>query len=191
MPELFVSWSEYHQLIERLAIQVHQSGWEFDQIICLSRGGLRIGDVFSRLYRKPLGILAASSYGGEGDIATQRQGDRIRGKLTFARHVTTTAAQMGSHILLVDDLLDSGATLKETIPWLKENYPEQIIEIRTAVLWHKSHSVISPDYCVEFLEDNPWVHQPFERYEYMTIEELASGLGSLKFPELDTRGKFG
>lgn len=168
MPELFVSWSEYHQLIERLAVQVHLSGWEFDQIICLSRGGLRIGDVFSRLYRKPLGVLAATSYGGEGD--------RIRGKLTFARHVTTTAPQMGSHILLVDDLLDSGVTLKETVPWLKENYPEQIIEIRTAVLWHKSHSVISPDYCVEFLEDNPWVHQPFERYELMTIEELASKL---------------
>lgn len=168
MSELFVSWSEYHQLIERLAVQVHLSGWEFDQIICLSRGGLRIGDVFSRLYRKPLGVLAATSYGGEGD--------RIRGKLTFARHVTTTAAQMGSHILLVDDLLDSGVTLKETIPWLKENYPEQIIEIRTAVLWHKSQSVISPDYCVEFLEDNPWVHQPFECYELMTIEELASKL---------------
>ncbi len=168
MPELFVSWSEYHQLIERLAVQVHLSGWEFDQIICLSRGGLRIGDVFSRLYRKPLGVLAATSYGGEGD--------RIRGKLTFARHVTTTAAQMGSHILLVDDLLDSGVTLKETIPWLKENYPGQIIEIRTAVLWHKSHSVVKPDYCVEFLEDNPWVHQPFECYELMTIEELASKL---------------
>lgn len=165
MPELFVSWSEYHQHIEKLAVQVHHSGWEFNQIICLSRGGLRIGDVFSRLYRQPLGVLAASSYGGEGD--------RIRGKLTFARHVTTTS-QMGSHILLVDDLLDSGVTLKEAVPWLKENYPEQVVEIRTAVLWHKSHSVVKPDYCVEFLVDNPWVHQPFERYELMTIEELAA-----------------
>lgn len=166
MPEIFVSWSEYHQLIEKLAVQVHHSGWEFNQIICLSRGGLRIGDVFSRLYRKPLGVLAASSYGGEGD--------RIRGKLTFARHVTTTAAEMGSHILLVDDLLDSGVTLKETVPWLKENYPEQIVEIRTAVIWHKAHSIVTPDYCVEFLVDNPWVHQPFEPYELMTIEDLAA-----------------
>ena len=42
---LYVSWDEYHLLIERLAIQVHKSGWEFDQILCLARGGLRPGDV--------------------------------------------------------------------------------------------------------------------------------------------------
>lgn len=168
MSELFVSWSEYHQLIEKLAVQVYESSWEFNQIICLARGGLRIGDVLSRLYRKPLGILAATSYGGEGD--------RVRGQLTFARHVTTTAAQMGSHVLLVDDLLDSGVTLKETVPWLKQNYGDHIVEIRTAVLWHKACSVVAPDYCVEFLPDNPWVHQPFERYELMSLEELAASL---------------
>jgi hypoxanthine phosphoribosyltransferase len=172
MPELFVSWSEYHQLIEKLAVQVHQSGWEFNQIICLARGGLRIGDIFSRLYRQPLGILAATSYGGKGD--------RVRGKLTFARHVTTTANQMGSHVLLVDDLLDSGVTLKETVPWLKQNYADHIVEVRTAVIWHKACSVIAPDYCAEFLEDNPWIHQPFEAYEHMSLEDLATKLGMQK-----------
>jgi len=128
-----------------------------------------VGDVLSRLFRKPLAVLATSSYGGEGD--------RIRGKLTFARHVTTTTA-IGSHVLLVDDLLDSGVTLKETVPWLQENYPEQIKEIRTAVLWHKAHSILKADYCVEFLADDPWIHQPFEPYEFMEMAELAA-----KFPD--------
>ena len=42
---LYVSWDEYHMLIERLALKVHASGWEFDQILCLARGGMR-GQVF-------------------------------------------------------------------------------------------------------------------------------------------------
>src|SRR5699024_11860929 len=60
--DLWVSWDEYHRLIERLALQVHESGWQFDKIVCLARGGMRVGDVLSRIYDIPLGILATSSY---------------------------------------------------------------------------------------------------------------------------------
>ena len=40
---LYVSWDEYHMLIERLALKIAHSGWEFDQILCLARGGMRPG----------------------------------------------------------------------------------------------------------------------------------------------------
>ena len=40
---LYVSYDEYHNLIEKLAIKVHQSGWEFDTILCLAPQGLRQG----------------------------------------------------------------------------------------------------------------------------------------------------
>ena len=59
---LWVGWDEYHRLIELLALQVHASGWKFDQILCLARGGLRVGDQLSRIYDVPLAILATSSY---------------------------------------------------------------------------------------------------------------------------------
>ena len=36
---LYVSYDEYHSLIEKLAIKVHLSGWKFDTILCLARGG--------------------------------------------------------------------------------------------------------------------------------------------------------
>ena len=61
-PDLYVSWTDYHRLIERLALQIHASGWGFDSILCLARGGLRVGDILSRIYEMPLAILAASSY---------------------------------------------------------------------------------------------------------------------------------
>jgi inosose dehydratase len=59
---LYVSWDEYHMLIERLALKIDASGWEFDQILCLARGGMRPGDVLSRVFDKPLAIMSTSSY---------------------------------------------------------------------------------------------------------------------------------
>ncbi|MGB3614563.1 MAG: hypothetical protein WBA10_12290, partial [Elainellaceae cyanobacterium] len=52
--------------------------------------------------------------------------------------------------------------------------------VRTAVLWYKSCSVMTPDYYVTHLQDDPWIHQPFEQYETMTPGELAASLKSLK-----------
>src|SRR6266853_2103429 len=62
---LYVSWDEYHMLIERLALKIANSGWEFDQILCLARGGMRPGDVISGVYDKPLAIMSTSSYRAE------------------------------------------------------------------------------------------------------------------------------
>jgi uncharacterized protein len=166
MPDIYVSWSDYHQKIEQLAAQIYQSGWEFNQIICLARGGLRVGDILSRIYDQPLAILATSSYSGAGK--------QERGNLIFSEHVTMTTETLGSRILLVDDLVDSGVTLQETIPWLKEYGKTPVEDIRTAVIWYKECSVITPDYYVDYLADNPWIHQPFEPYEMMNPAELVS-----------------
>ena len=165
MPDLYISWSDYHHKIEQLAAQIYQSGWEFNQIVCLARGGLRVGDILSRIYQQPLAILATSSYSGAGK--------QERGQLTFSQHLTMTSESLGSRILLVDDLVDSGVTLEETIPWLKKNSKTTIEEIRTAVIWYKACSEIVPDYYADYLSDNPWIHQPFEGYEFTNPAELA------------------
>jgi uncharacterized protein len=165
MSDLHVSWTEYHQTIEQLAAQIYQSGWEFNQIVCLAKGGLRVGDILARIYDLPLAILSTSSY---------RSGAQTRSTLVFSRDLTMTTPSLGSHILLVDDLVDSGVTLQKTIPWLQHHYGFYIEEIRTAVLWWKACSIIQPDYYVDYLPDNPWIHQPFERYEKMTPAEIAN-----------------
>jgi hypothetical protein len=162
--DLYVSWEEYHRKIEQLAAKIYQSEWEFDQILCLARGGLRIGDVLSRIYNKPLAILSATSYGGK-DF-------QERGSLTIANKITMTTAQMGKRILLVDDLVDSGVTLDQILQWLKQHQEYEIAEVRSAVLWFKGCSVAKPDYYVDFLPDNPWIHQPFEKYEKLDPKDL-------------------
>ncbi|TMH22885.1 MAG: hypothetical protein E6H64_04600 [Betaproteobacteria bacterium] len=36
---LNVSWEQYNALVERLALQVYDSDWRFNQIICIALGG--------------------------------------------------------------------------------------------------------------------------------------------------------
>ena len=165
MSNLYISWSDYHQKIEYLAAKIYQSQWDFNQIVCLARGGLRVGDILSRIFKKPLAILATSSYGG---IKGQEQGKMIVGK-----SLTMTTNSLGSHVLLADDLVDSGISIDKSIVWLQDNYNREIQEIKTAVLWYKACSIFEPDYYVDYLPDNPWVHQPFEIYEQISPADLA------------------
>jgi hypothetical protein len=47
---------------------------------------------------------------------------------------------------------------------------------KTAVLWWKACSVFKPDFYVEYLADNPWIHQPFEVYDNLRPEGLKARL---------------
>ncbi len=160
---LYVSWDDYHRTIERLALKVHESGWEFDQILCLARGGMRPGDILSRIFDKPLGIMSTSSYRDEGGT--------LQGRLDMAKYITMPRGDLAGRVLLVDDLADSGVTLEAVVDRLR-GVPA-IRELRSAVLWVKGVSVFQPDYCVETLPTSPWIHQPFEAYDSMPPDVLA------------------
>ena len=161
---LYVSYDEYHNLIEKLAIKVHQSGWEFDNILCLARGGMRPGDMLSRIFNKPLAIMSTSSY---------RDGHGTKqGHLDIAHYITTPKGQIAGRVLLVDDLADSGKTLQAVVDMLRARYPS-ITDLRSAVLWTKGISAFTPDYSVEHLPTSPWIHQPFEEYDDLRPDGLA------------------
>jgi hypoxanthine phosphoribosyltransferase len=164
---LHVSWERYNTLVERLALAVHESGYAFNQIICIARGGLRVGDVLSRIYEQPLAILSTHSYAADGGTA--------RGELVIAEHMTMTRPRLGDRVLLVDDMVDSGHTLQAVHAELPRRFPH-IVMLRTAVLWWKGCSVFRPDYHVEHLPDSPWIHQPFEVYDSLRPAQLAARL---------------
>lgn len=165
--DLNVGWDEYHRLVERLALQVHDSGWDFDAIVCLARGGLRVGDVLSRIFDRPLGVMFTSSY--------REQGGREQGEIRIGEHLCSAVELPGTRWLLVDDLVDSGHTLGEVLRILPQRYP-QLREVRSAVIWQKAISVVRPDYVVEYLADSPWIRQPFEVYDALGPAALRNRL---------------
>lgn len=164
---LWVSWSEYHRAIERLALKVHESGWKFDQVLCLARGGVRPGDTLSRIFDVPLAILSTSSY--REDAGTKQGG------LDIAKYITLTKGTLTGRVLLVDDLVDSGVTLEKVQHHLKENFPG-VTEVKSAVIWCKACSSVRPDFYVDYLDSNPWIHQPFEEYDGLRPHQLAAWL---------------
>src|SRR4029450_1860534 len=135
--DLHVSWDEYNRMVERLALIVHEAGYKFNQIICVARRGLRVGDVLSRIFELPLAILSTHSYTAEGGT--------IRGELVIAEHMTMTRPRLGERVLLVDDMVDSGHTLEAVYRTLPKRWPV-IRSCRTAVLWWKACSTFRPDF---------------------------------------------
>ena len=154
---LYVSYDEYHNLIEKLALKVFQSGWQFDTILCLARGGMRPGDILSRVFNKPLAIMSTSSYRAEAGT--------IQGRLDMAKYITMPKGELAGRVLLVDDLADSGVTLRAVVDRLRSM--PAIAELRSAVIWVKGVSSYTPDYYVDALPSSPWIHQPFEEYDSM------------------------
>jgi hypoxanthine phosphoribosyltransferase len=165
--DLWVTRDAYERAIVKLALVVHESGWKFDQILCLARGGLRPGDVFSRIFDVPLAILSTSSY--REDEGT------VRGNLDIGKYITMTKGALSGKVLLLDDLVDSGVTLDQVQRHLTTNFPE-VTEVKSAVIWWKACSAMKPDFYLDFLATNPWIHQPFEDYDSLRPNQLAAWL---------------
>ena len=165
--KLIIDWKQYNLITEKLAIQIHQSGYKPDMLIGIMRGGAPIIDVLSRIFKLKCAYLAVESYSGKG-LEDQQ------GELVFSREMSSTVQDMRGNILLCDDLSDTGVTLNRSINWLKKYPPLKgnIKDIKTAVLWKKKDSTFEPDFCAQKLKDNPWIVQPFEKYEEVRIEQL-------------------
>ena len=51
--DLYVTWDEYFKKIEGLAKIIHSDGWDFNQVVCIAKGGMCVGDIISRIYDVP------------------------------------------------------------------------------------------------------------------------------------------
>jgi hypothetical protein len=89
----------------------------------------------------------------------------------MAKYITMPKGELAGRVLLVDDLADSGHTLRAVVDRLR-GMPS-IHELRAAVIWVKGVSTYVPDYHVESLPTSPWIHQPFEEYDELRPDGLA------------------
>ena len=165
--KLIVDWENYNNTVEKLAIQIEDSGYKPTILIGIMRGAAPMIDVLSRIFKLKCAYLAVESYSGKG--VEDEQGD-----LVFSREMSSIAPSMGGRILLCDDLSDTGITFNKSVDWLKKYEPikDKIEDIKTATLWKKKKSTFDPDYCAVKLPNDPWIVQPFEVYEEITIQDL-------------------
>ena len=165
--KMIVGWEEYKKIVEKLAIEVHKN-YEPTVLIGIMRGAAPIIDILSRILKLPIAYIVIQSYSGKG-LEDQQ------GQLMFAREISSLADNKDFHkVLLIDDLSDTGLTLNKSIEWLKNYGPtkDYIKDVKTACLWKKKSSKFEPDFCPIRLSSDPWIVQPTEHYEELSVEEL-------------------
>ena len=165
--KLIISFEEYTQIVEKLAILINKS-YKPTVLVGIMRGAAPIIDILSRILKLPIAYIVIQSYSGKGMEDKQ-------GKLMFAREISSLANNKDfSKILLIDDLSDTGLTLNKSIEWLKNYGPtkDYIKEVKTACLWKKKSSSFEPDFCPVRLDSDPWIVQPTEHYEELSIEKI-------------------
>ena len=165
--KLIISFDEYTQIVEKLAIQIHEK-YKPTVLVGIMRGAAPIIDILSRILKLPIAYIVIQSYSGKG-LEDQQ------GQLMFAREISSLANNKDfNKVLLIDDLSDTGLTLNKSIEWLKNYGPtkDYIKEVKTASLWKKKSSTFEPDFCPIRLNSDPWIVQPTEHYEELSIEEI-------------------
>ncbi len=165
--KLIISFEEYNKIVEKLAITIHQN-YEPTVLVGIMRGAAPILDILSRILKLPIAYIVIQSYSGKGMEDKQ-------GELMFAREISSLANDKDfRRVLLIDDLSDTGLTLNKSIEWLKNYGPTKdfIKEVKTACLWKKKSSTFEPDFCPIRLESDPWIVQPTEHYEELSIDKI-------------------
>lgn len=156
-----ITWDKYFELLWQLASKIQASYFEPIQIVCIARGGLIPGDILSRAFQAPLAVISVASY---PDGKTKQE------KIMFSRELTSARPLERKAILLVDDLTETGVTLKMTKDWLCMWHRLDPVEVKTATIWHKACSYFKPDFYAKFEARDrttgkcPWIEQPQETF---------------------------
>ncbi len=146
----FVEWGEFYGLSEKLFDKIPKGS--LDMILAIGRGGLILGRLASDYFGKDLAIIMAKHY---------KEGAYESNNPWVHFGVISSTKPVEGRILLIDDLFDEGATMKQLM--IKMKKPD-VKETKTAVLFVKPMSDIKPDYHVE--ETSDWIVFPYEKKEF-------------------------
>ena len=146
-----LTWEGFGVAQRELAQTIADDGYEPEIIIAVARGGLVAAGALSYA----LGVQLSDAINVEfyTDVHTTLP-DPI-----LLEPMLDVASISGRKLLVVDDVADSGRTMKLVLEILRE----QGAEVRSAVLYEKSVSVVKPDYTWRHTDEwivFPWSDQP-------------------------------
>ena len=154
-----VTWKDIEKWSKNIVKEMIDRGYEPDVVIALSRGGL----VPARLIADYLNIkdLYAVKTEHWGVTATPD------GKATLAQGLQINIS--GKKVLIVDDITDTGQSLKLATIHIDKHKP---LEIRSATLLHITHSKYIPDYYSEAVPEEKWTWFIFPWNVYEDLRNL-------------------
>lgn len=163
---LHLTWMDVQRLSEKLADQIAESGFRPDIIVAVSRGGFDPARILSdELNIRSLASLQVIYYAGINE-----RNDKPQVKYPLNADIS------GLNVLVVDDVADSGNSLKVVKEYIDSLGPR---EVRMATLHHKPWSTFEPDFYAESVDK--WIIYPWEPRE--SIEDIREKLLSEGVPE--------
>ena len=142
-----LTWETFGVAARELAEQVVASGFRPDVVVAVARGGLLPGGAVAyALGTKGVGTLNVEFY---TDIGQTLADPRVLPPLM------DTSDLPGAHVLVVDDVADSGRTLALVMEMLGEHGAEA----RSAVLYTKPRTIVQPDY--SWKDTDLWITFPW------------------------------
>ncbi len=154
-----VSWNDIERWSKDIVRKVKESGYNPEIVIGLARGGL----VPARLMADYLNIkdLYAVKTEHWGVTATPD------GQAKLAQGLQVDIS--GKRVLVVDDITDTGQSLKLAVSHIEAQNPEII---KTATLLHITHSKYVPDYYSEEVPEENWTWFIFPWNVYEDLRNL-------------------
>lgn len=159
-----ISWSEVQRLCQQLAAGIRASGYQPEIVVAIGRGGY----VPARLVCDHLDIMALTSI----KIEHYLSGTSAR-KQAVIRYPLCVDIK-DRHVLIVDDVNDSGDTLELAVKHLQD---AKATEIRTAVMHQKIVSDYPVDYFAKKIIKWRWLIYP-----WAIKEDICHFIGRLSPP---------
>ena len=166
-PRENLSWPGFGQAMRELATQVHRSGWMPDMIVAVARGGLLpAGAVSYALGVKAMGTMNVEFYTGVSETLAEP---------VLLPPLMDVSELDGKRVLVVDDVADSGKTLKMIMDLISarglslDGKSTARVDARSMVIYSKPRSIIVPDYT--WKETDLWINFPWSVLPPVTAQE--------------------
>ncbi|MDE0581135.1 MAG: phosphoribosyltransferase [Acidimicrobiia bacterium] len=143
----WLDWDSYGQAVRELAAMVADDGYRPEMILAIARGGLFCaGSLGYALSIKNIYVMNCEYYTGVDE--------RLPVPVMLPPAVDLVDHR-NSKILIADDVADTGHTLKMVYDFCVE----RVGDVRSAVLYEKSHSLVKSDYV--WRRTDQWINFPW------------------------------
>ncbi len=152
-----LTWEGFGEASRELTRSIVESGWIPDLIIAVARGGLLpAGAISYAMGVKAIGTMNVVFYTGVGETLEKPE---------LLPPLMDVSAVDGKRVLVVDDVADSGKTLKMVMKLLAEHGLSLDgdgavqVDARCAVIYQKPRSVLTPNYVWRVTDK--WINFPW------------------------------
>ncbi len=154
---MVLSWEDVYSHMVKLCEKILDSGWKPDVIIAIARGGLVPAMVISDVLNvKDILVIQLEHWPAPGTTLPEVK----------VRHDIPNEDLSGKKILIVDDVADTGDTLKFAKEMIEKRFNN--VDVKTAALHVKiGKAKFIPDYSALNVDPSLWIVYPWSCVEDM------------------------